>query len=73
MTRHRLIMLLVLALLIYGIVQEQAIANDLDVDCGSICVTACVNEGGCRLFRQIGCTCDFVCGSGMLGRLTCGW
>ncbi len=73
MTRRRLIMLLVLALLIFGIVQEQAIANDLDAKCGSICATACVNEGGCRLFRQIGCTCDFVCGSGTLGRLTCGW
>ena len=61
MTRRRLIMLLVLALLIFGIVQEQAVAHDLDVNCGAVCAIACANEGGCRLFRQIGCTCDFVC------------
>ena len=72
MTRRRLIMVLVLGLLIFGIVQEQAKAHDLDANCGTNCANACVNEGGCRLFRQIGCTCDFVCGSGMLGRITCG-
>ena len=73
MTRRRFILVLVLGLLIFGIVQEQATANDLDAKCGSICASACVKEGGCRLFRQIGCTCDFVCGNGTLGRLTCVW
>lgn len=73
MTRRRVLLVLVLGLLIFGIVQEQAAANDLDAKCGWICANACVDEGGCRLFRQLGCTCDFVCGSGMLGRLTCGW
>ena len=72
MNRRRLIMLIVLALLVVGIAQEQAKANELDMKCGAICANACANDGGCRLFRVVGCTCDFVCGSGLLGRITCG-
>ncbi len=72
MTRYRLVLLVLLALLAAGIVHEQAVANDLDVDCGSLCARTCVGEGGCRLFRQIGCNCRFTCQSGAQGGTICG-
>ena len=73
MTTRRLA-LLVLAglLLLLGTASEQAAANDVEVDCALVAKTACANEGGCRLYQQLGCNCRFVCESGAEGYQTCG-
>ena len=72
MTRFRWFMLLLCILLLMGIAHEQAVANALDADCGAVCKRGCASEGGCRLFRQIGCSCRFVCNSGAQGTTVCG-
>jgi hypothetical protein len=67
-----LILLLLLSLLVVGIVHEQGVAAELDGDCASLCALGCAAEGGCRLFRQVGCNCRFVCQSGTIGATSCG-
>jgi len=70
MTKRRLILLLVIALLAVGIVYERGVANELDVDCPNACLTGCANEEGCLLYRQIGCNCSYVCRSGTRGSVS---
>ncbi len=72
MTRRQVILLLLCGLIAVGIVYEQALANELDVNCASLCELGCAGEDGCHLFRQIGCNCSFVCRSGALGGTVCG-
>ena len=72
MTRLRLLLLVLCGLLLLGIAHEQALANELDADCGAVCARGCAGEGGCRLFRQVGCSCRFTCQSGAQGGTICG-
>lgn len=72
MKRYRLVLLIICGLLLVGIVHEQALADELDADCASLCELGCASEGGCRLFRQVGCRCRFSCQSGAQGGTICG-
>ena len=72
MTRYRLILLVLLGLLLLGIAHEQSLAQELDADCATLCVRGCASEGGCRLFRQVGCNCRYACESGAQGGTVCG-
>ena len=72
MTKRRVILLLLCGLIAVGIAYEQALANELDFNCASLCELGCAGEDGCYLFRQIGCNCSFVCRSGARGGTVCG-
>ena len=72
MTTRRLVLLLVAGLLLLSTASEQAAAAAAEVDCAVVARTACANEGGCRLYQQVGCNCKFVCESGAEGYQTCG-
>ena len=72
MTGYRLVLLILLGLLLLGIAHEQSMASELDADCATICKLGCASEGGCRLYRQVGCSCRFTCQSGTQGSTVCG-
>jgi hypothetical protein len=72
MTKRRVILLLVCALVAAGIVYERGIADDLDDGCPSLCSLSCAGEGGCLLYRHVGCNCSWVCRSGTQGGTVCG-
>jgi hypothetical protein len=67
-----MILLLICALIAAGIVYERGLANDLDADCPSLCQLGCAREGGCLLYRQVGCNCAYICRSGAQGGAACG-
>ncbi len=72
MTTRRLVLLVLAGLLMLSTASEQAAASDVTIDCAAIAKAACANEGGCRLYQQIGCNCRFVCESGAEGYQICG-
>jgi len=72
MTRRRVILVVLCALIVTGIAYERGVANELDSDCGALCRVGCASEGGCLLYRQVGCACSFVCRSGAEGGTVCG-
>ncbi len=70
-TRRWMLLALVAALSL-GTLSQTAVADDVDFDCALIAANACAAEGGCRLYQRIGCTCKWVCESGVQGYQTCG-
>lgn len=72
MSRRRLVLLLLCIVLALAIVHERSVADELDVPCPDICALGCAGEGGCLLFRQVGCRCSYVCESGVRGGTVCG-
>lgn len=72
MTKRRLILLVLCGLLAIGIIYEKGLAEELDADCPSLCQLSCLNEGGCLLYRQVGCNCSYMCRSGARGGTVCG-
>lgn len=72
MTRRRIILLVLCAAIAAGIVVEHGIAAELDDSCPSLCSLGCAGEGGCLLYRHVGCSCSYVCRSGAQGGTVCG-
>lgn len=71
MTRRRLILLLLCAALVLAVAHEKGVADELDHPCPSLCSANCAGEGGCLLYREVGCKCDYLCRSGVRGGTIC--